>query len=327
MLALPDQEPARATPAAAEAEDTQRGADALSAPRARELNPYWRDGGDGLPPTRTDRDAAVPAWRARMLASADHDALARARTPPVAEAGAGPVAAAGADADADRQAHMMRAMRDQLRTPAAPHMAMGSATASQSAASAKPACSPAAAPQPVPASAVPPVPQAVAESQLNQLAARLVRAEMMGNMELVERLRAELETARAAAVPARDGVQTVRIDCTVDHLGRMRPLPVDRDAGADDGDAVRKRIRPSSSTISAEGVRTRHYDDDDQYTLQDLVRQERLGDADAAALYDRAQARAVLLAGKGGGAQLADEYTLDDAFEGQSKRIVRLVGP
>ena len=119
--------------------------------------------------------------------------------------------------------------------------------------------------------------QPVTNAQLNSLGAKLVKAEMMGDTEKIERLKSELsklrdlkrsqESSNPISRERRNEKATVVLTET-DRFGRERPFelshPVSRRSGSSTG-----------SLHSKKGRREKYFADDDRYSLQDLVEQER----------------------------------------------------
>ena len=119
--------------------------------------------------------------------------------------------------------------------------------------------------------------QPVTDAQLNSLGAKLVKAEMMGDTEKIERLKSELnklrelkksqESKKSISRERGDEKATVVLTET-DRFGRERPFellhPVSRQPGLS-----------TRSSHSKKGRREKYFADDDRYSLQDLVEQER----------------------------------------------------
>nr|XP_023422032.1 CWF19-like protein 2 [Cavia porcellus] len=148
----------------------------------------------------------------------------------------------------------------------------------------------------------------------NKLGAKIIKAEMMGNMELAEQLKAQLEKANkikdtvtqisskttgAEETADQEEVILVRTDAS----GRVWPVttpePLESKAGS------RKRHRVSTHE---EKQRVRYFHDDDHLSLNDLVKNEKMGTAESQnKLFMR-------MASKFMGKADGDYYTLDDMF-------------
>lgn len=117
----------------------------------------------------------------------------------------------------------------------------------------------------------------------NKLGAKIIKAEMMGNMELAEQLKAQLKEANKfketiTQIPAkRSGVehedeQEVILTRT-DESGRVWPVSSPRET-LDMKEERRKRQRVSTHE---DKERIRYFPDDDHLSLNDLVRNEKMG--------------------------------------------------
>ncbi|MEE6472851.1 hypothetical protein FKM82_009744 [Ascaphus truei] len=130
----------------------------------------------------------------------------------------------------------------------------------------------------------------LSEEEMNKLGAKLIKAELMGNMDLASKLKTQLEEARrhrqsqpqappsitdrksnteGASLKEDHEVLLVRTD----QSGRAWPVnamadPLELKAG--------RRKRPMVST-HVEKERVRYFHDDDNQSLQDLVKKEKMG--------------------------------------------------
>ncbi len=118
--------------------------------------------------------------------------------------------------------------------------------------------------------------QPVTDAQLNTLGAKLVKAEMIGNVEKIESLKSELNKLRKLktsqeskeSVPKGKKEKATVVLTETDRFGRERPF----------GLSHHDPQRPGSSagnSHSKKGRREKYFADDDRYSLQDLVEQER----------------------------------------------------
>ncbi|XP_052045151.1 CWF19-like protein 2 [Apodemus sylvaticus] len=148
----------------------------------------------------------------------------------------------------------------------------------------------------------------------NKLGAKIIKAEMMGNMELAEQLKAQLKEANKfketiTQIPAkRSGVEHEDeqevILIRTDESGRMWPVSSPREA-LDMKAERRKRQRVSTHE---DKERIRYFPDDDHLSLKDLVKNEKMGtDIDQNRLFMK-------MASKFMGKSDGDYYTLDDMF-------------
>lgn len=110
------------------------------------------------------------------------------------------------------------------------------------------------------------------EAEMNKLGAQIVKAEIMGNTELADKLKVQLKNAREAAKSGQahgtEKVQNVILTRT-DVKGNVRPL----EPRAQSTDSVHKKRKNADS--HAAGKKVRHYYDDDKYSLQQLFQKEK----------------------------------------------------
>ncbi|KAJ8410813.1 hypothetical protein AAFF_G00187700 [Aldrovandia affinis] len=161
--------------------------------------------------------------------------------------------------------------------------------------------------------------QILTDEELNKLGAKLVKAELMGNMALVDKLKAQLEAARKAKEsraqnsPALAAASKVsghaEVDQEVvlfrtDQAGRAWPVSAPTQLLEPRGGRRKKK----AVETHRDGERVRYFQDDDGVNLQEMVRREKMSTAeDQNALYSRMAAKMM-------GKQDGDNYTLDDMF-------------
>lgn len=109
------------------------------------------------------------------------------------------------------------------------------------------------------------------EKELNVLAAKLVKAEIMGNTKLVEELKEKLEKARANQMSS-DSSEEVLLTRT-DAKGYTRPVKLNSERGESSGSGKKNRKR-KVETHSA-GERVRYFPDDDKYNLKQMFENEK----------------------------------------------------
>nr|KAF6437358.1 CWF19 like cell cycle control factor 2 [Molossus molossus] len=148
----------------------------------------------------------------------------------------------------------------------------------------------------------------------NKLGAKIIKAEMMGNMELAEQLKAQLEKAnkfketitqissKKSGVETEDQQEVVLV--RTDQSGRVWPVntpgkPLESKGG--------RRRRQMASTHE-EKERVRYFHDDDNLNLNDLVKNEKMGTA------ENQNKLFMRMASKFMGKTDGDCYTLDDMF-------------
>uniref|UniRef100_S4RRS3 CWF19-like protein 2 n=1 Tax=Petromyzon marinus TaxID=7757 RepID=S4RRS3_PETMA len=139
--------------------------------------------------------------------------------------------------------------------------------------------------------------QVLSEGEMNQLGARLVKAELLGNQELAEKLKAQLDEARkvkqnqtqqpgfaasqqmtkAAGARGRGAEdETDVLLYRTDRAGQSWPVSAPTHLAESRGG--RHKNRPVETHTA--GERARYFGDDDQHSLQELVRRERMSTAE-----------------------------------------------
>ncbi|PWA20497.1 hypothetical protein CCH79_00003742, partial [Gambusia affinis] len=178
----------------------------------------------------------------------------------------------------------------------------------------------------------------LSEEEMNKLGSKLIKAEIMGNTAMVEKLKSQLEAAQKAkeihavrkkeheAAKSKQVGSQSREDQEVllfrtDECGRA--WPVKGPSGPQEPHGGRRKKKPIETHV--DGERVRYFQDDDSVGLQEMVRREKMSSAqDQHALYSRMAAK---MMGKTDG----DNYTLDDMFvssaaqrEGEGKEEDRM---
>ncbi|XP_037746030.1 CWF19-like protein 2 isoform X1 [Chelonia mydas] len=160
-------------------------------------------------------------------------------------------------------------------------------------------------------------PQALSEEEMNRLGAKIVKAELMGNLDLASKLQAQLENARklkesrteTPARPPEKEAASLQEDHEVilvrtDQSGRAWPVntmaePLEPKGG-------RRKRQMGATHIDKE--RVRYFQDDDDLSLKDLVKNEKMRTAeDQNSLFMR-------MASKFSEKSDREYYTLDDMF-------------
>ncbi|XP_049634506.1 CWF19-like protein 2 [Suncus etruscus] len=148
----------------------------------------------------------------------------------------------------------------------------------------------------------------------NKLGAKIIKAEMMGNMELAEQLKAQLEKAnqlkgtitqvssKKSEVKGEDQQEVILV--RTDQSGRVWPVNTPAKAPESTGG---RRKRPMASTHE-EKARVRYFHDDDNLSLNDLVKNEKMGTA------ENQNKLFMRMASKFMGRTDGDYFTLDDMF-------------
>uniref|UniRef100_A0A8C6BY45 CWF19-like protein 2 n=1 Tax=Monodon monoceros TaxID=40151 RepID=A0A8C6BY45_MONMO len=147
----------------------------------------------------------------------------------------------------------------------------------------------------------------------NKLGAKIIKAEMMGNMELAEQLKAQLDKAnkfedsitqissKKSGVENEDQEEVILV--RTDHSGRVWPVNTPRKHLESKG----RRKRLIVSTYE-EKERVRYFHDDDILSLNDLVKNEKMGTA------ENQNKHFMKMTSKCMGKTDGDCYTLDDMF-------------
>ncbi|XP_041796321.1 CWF19-like protein 2 [Chelmon rostratus] len=161
----------------------------------------------------------------------------------------------------------------------------------------------------------------LSEEEMNKLGAKLVKAEIMGNMAMVEKLKSQLdaaqkakenhaarrklqETARSKQVTSRSSEDQEVLLFRTDQSGQS--WPVSAPSGPQEPHGGRRKKKLIETHV--DGQRVRYFQDDDNMGLKEMVRREKMSSAqDQNALYSRMAAK---MMGKTDG----DNYTLDDMF-------------
>ncbi|TMS07190.1 CWF19-like protein 2 [Larimichthys crocea] len=159
------------------------------------------------------------------------------------------------------------------------------------------------------------------EEEMNRLGAKLVKAEIMGNTAMVEKLKSQLdaaqkakeshaarrklqETAKSKQVTGRSSEDQEILLFRTDQSGRA--WPVNAPSGPQEPHGGRRKKKAIETHV--DGERVRYFQDDDNVGLKEMVRREKMSSAqDQNALYSRMAAK---MMGKTDG----DNYTLDDMF-------------
>ncbi|XP_015594629.1 CWF19-like protein 2 isoform X2 [Cephus cinctus] len=114
------------------------------------------------------------------------------------------------------------------------------------------------------------------EAELNQLGARIVKAEIMGDNELAAELKIKLENAReirknAPVKPSKGAEQETVILTRTDNRGMSRPVePRSQYQEPAGGRRKKKRVETHTS-----GERVRYFADDNKHSLQEMFQQEK----------------------------------------------------
>ncbi|XP_053312444.1 CWF19-like protein 2 [Spea bombifrons] len=185
-------------------------------------------------------------------------------------------------------------------------------------------------PSPCPETFKPPQVQILSEEEMNKLGAKIVKAELLGNMELASKLRSQLEEARqqskdrtlrqtttdvksdreGAAPKEENEILLVRTD----QSGRSWPVNATADAAESKGGRRKRQMVPTH----VDKERVRYFHDDDNQSLRDLVQREKMGTAeDQNRMFMRMASKFMEKTDQ-------DYYTLDDMFVSKAAKKERL---
>ncbi|KAG2457011.1 GCYA2 cyclase, partial [Polypterus senegalus] len=159
----------------------------------------------------------------------------------------------------------------------------------------------------------------LSDEEINKLAAKLIKAEMLGDTDLANKLKAQLDSARKSkenlsSVPKKvENKSKALKEDTEDH--EVALFRTDRSGTAWPINASSQLVQPRGGHRRKQLIEThrgnermRYFHDDDNIDLQEMVKQEKMGTAeDQNALYSR-------LASKLMGKLDRDYHTLDDMF-------------
>ncbi|XP_033111020.1 CWF19-like protein 2 [Anneissia japonica] len=161
------------------------------------------------------------------------------------------------------------------------------------------------------------------EEEMNQLGAKILRAELMGNEEQAAKLKAELEAARQAQVAqpkvttklgqSKDDPEDVVLT-RMNKSGQCWPLP-ESEGVEENRKGKKRRKKVKLPTHGDGGERERYFADDDNFDLKTLVQREKMNRAeDQNMMLSRLAGRSV--------DKVDDEYhTLDDMFVSRAAQV------
>ncbi|KAM7127496.1 CWF19-like protein 2 isoform 1-T1 [Ciconia maguari] len=168
-------------------------------------------------------------------------------------------------------------------------------------------------------------PRVLSEEEMNRLGARIVKAELMGDMELASKLQAELENARKlretqGQIPAKSGKEASSrqedeqvVLVRTDQSGRAWPVAAPTEPQEPKGGRRKRQMVPTH--IDKE--RVRYFQDDDSMNLKDLVKNEKMRTAeDQNSLFMRMASKLMEKTDR-------EYYTLDDMFVSKAAKRAR----
>ncbi|XP_027634139.2 CWF19-like protein 2 [Falco peregrinus] len=169
------------------------------------------------------------------------------------------------------------------------------------------------------------LPQVLSEEEMNRLGARIVKAELMGDMELASKLQAELENARKlretqGQIPAKSGREASScreaeqvVLVRTDQSGRAWPVTASAEPQEPKGGRRKRQMVPTH----VDKERVRYFQDDDSMNLKDLVKNEKMRTAeDQNSLFMRMASKLMEKTDR-------EYYTLDDMFVSKAAKRAR----
>ncbi|GAB6026896.1 hypothetical protein CHUAL_013541 [Chamberlinius hualienensis] len=160
------------------------------------------------------------------------------------------------------------------------------------------------------------------DKEMNELGAKIVKAEILGNMDLAKELKEKLEAAQKYKVENPHASQfSSRTSSKREEVILMRTnskgltRPLRRTEIAESETQGRKNKKQKMATHDKDGQRERYFADDDKYSLKQMFEREKLGTAE-----DQDE-MFVRLAGKGVG-KTSEDYDIDDALTSRANRVV-----
>ncbi|XP_030745795.1 CWF19-like protein 2 homolog [Sitophilus oryzae] len=198
---------------------------------SRELNPYWKDGGDGLPKFLMPKDSVSDDERSyKTKVHKQHKSSWRKETNQTV-----PVASTSTDNKSYNEPR-----KEDTGKSVENKASYNSET-----------------------------------EDLNVLAGKILKAEIMGNETLVEELKKRLEIARKSSKEALSSREEVLLTQT-DSQGRTKPVIMLNDGASGSG----KKQRKKAVDTHQDKQRSRYFPDDDKYSLQQMFENEKFNNAD-----------------------------------------------
>uniref|UniRef100_A0A8C3J8J6 CWF19-like protein 2 n=1 Tax=Calidris pygmaea TaxID=425635 RepID=A0A8C3J8J6_9CHAR len=168
-------------------------------------------------------------------------------------------------------------------------------------------------------------PRVLTGEEMNRLGARIVKAELMGDMELASKLQAELENARKlmetqGQIPAKSGREASSHEedeqvvlVRTDQSGRAWPVTTPTEPQEPKGGRRKRQTIPTH----VDKERVRYFQDDDSMNLKDLVKNEKMRTAeDQNSLFMRMASKLMEKTDR-------EYYTLDDMFVSKAAKRAR----
>ncbi|XP_040568373.1 CWF19-like protein 2 homolog [Lepeophtheirus salmonis] len=154
----------------------------------------------------------------------------------------------------------------------------------------------------------------LSEKELNALGAKIIKAEILGNTELANKLKKKLEKAKLVSETAsnRKESEEVVILTRIDSQGNERPLPSDVVDASNSSRSSSKKLKPL--THNKDGHRDHYFPDDSRHDLKTLFMQEKSGSSESQAeTFTR-------LSGKRIKERMNEDFDVDDLFVSKASK-------
>ncbi|XP_055716806.1 CWF19-like protein 2 homolog [Phlebotomus papatasi] len=227
---------------------------------SRELNPHWKDGGSGLPSAfmKPSEDFMSPSVSSSHFSSAKRQKWKKIPETKVSKDKSPSSGSESSSSESEKSPER------QSKSPSRQEKAEAN--------------------------------DFLSDVQINELGAKMIKAEIMGNSELAAELKMKLEKAKACRENVKDQVISQRnqkpekkdteevILSATDSRGVTRPVSFKEDSDLWGGRRGSKKKRPKVETHTETGERARFFPDDDRRSLREMFEAEKLvsvSDSDA----------------------------------------------
>ncbi|GAB1608541.1 CWF19-like protein 2 [Argonauta hians] len=155
------------------------------------------------------------------------------------------------------------------------------------------------------------IPIILTEEQMNGLSAKILRAELMGDEDLMKELQAKLKAAKQARAQAqeqqvqkRKSTKTEPEDVILSHVDRSGIAWPVMDSGVSESGKKKKKL---IKTHNEDGHRQKYFHDDDKFDLKNLVQREKMSTAESQnSMFARLAGRCT--------EKSTEDYSVDDMF-------------
>ncbi|XP_055695733.1 CWF19-like protein 2 homolog [Lutzomyia longipalpis] len=225
---------------------------------SRELNPHWKDGGLGLPSAflKPSDDISAPTSSSSYLSTTKRQGWKKPQEKVTSKQQSSSSDSESSSSDTERGSEKA------TKTPEEPKKAVAT--------------------------------DFLSDVQMNELGAKMIKAEIMGNTKLAAELKEKLEKAKLCRENAKEQVKTQKkqpdkeqeevLLTATDSRGVTRPVSFRQDSDLWGGRRGSKKKRPKVETHTESGERARFFPDDDHRSLKDMFESEKMisaSDSDA----------------------------------------------